>query len=242
MAFDIKISDDVARLTLSGDIDLQISGDIKAEIERLRGVEHLEVDASLVSYIDSSGVAVLIFARQYCAQNNIVLALPSVSAAVHRVLQIAKLDAMLPIGQIVSAPEPEGFGFGAGNNALDAGDAGDAGAPGNTAFESDDDLVNSLLSDEEMVDGTTGTVTVVENGDLAGGDLAGGDLAGSDLAGGDLAGGDHSGVDSGGDFDGLDVNAVDFSEPATATTPAEATDEEPDPLPDGDALKPGTFS
>jgi anti-sigma B factor antagonist len=224
MAFDIKISDDVAKLTLSGDIDLQISGDIKAEIERLGGVEHLEIDASAVSYIDSSGVAVLIFARQYCAQNNMALALPSVSAAVHRVLQIAKLDAMLPIGQIVSAPEPEEFGFGAGNNAFDAGDAG---AQGNSAFESDDDLVNSLLSDNEMADGTTGTAAVVENGDLAGVDLVGAD---------------HSDDNLGGDFDGLDVNAVDFSEPATTTTPAEATDEEPDPLPDGDALKPGTFS
>ena len=67
MAHSVDINDDVARLTLSGDIDLQISGDIKSEIERLRNVNRLEIDASDVSYIDSSGVAVLILARQYCA-------------------------------------------------------------------------------------------------------------------------------------------------------------------------------
>ena len=48
MAFDIKISDNIAKLTLSGDIDLQVSGDIKSEIERLRDVDRLEIVASEV--------------------------------------------------------------------------------------------------------------------------------------------------------------------------------------------------
>ena len=241
MAFDIKISDNVAKLMLSGDIDLQVSGDIKSEIERLRDVDRLEIDASEVTYIDSSGVAVLILARQYCAQNNMALALPSISEAVHRVLQLAKLDVMLPLGEVVSAPEPEEFSFDAGADAFDSNSAVDDG------FGSDDDLVNSLLSDDDMTDGTIGTGASVENNDLAssdlaGGDLASGDLASGDFASGDLAGEDHSGDSLGGDFEGLDVSAVDFSEPATATTSAEDADEDPDPKPDSDALKPGTFS
>ena len=246
MAFDIKISDNVAKLMLSGDIDLQVSGDIKSEIERLRDVDRLEIDASEVTYIDSSGVAVLILARQYCAQNNMALALPSISEAVHRVLQLAKLDVMLPLGEVVSAPEPEEFSFDAGADAFDSNSAVDDG------FGSDDDLVNSLLSDDDMTDGTIGTGASVENNDLASGDLGGGDLASGDFASGDLASGDfasgdlagedHSGDSLGGDFEGLDVSAVDFSEPATATTSAEDADEDPDPKPDSDALKPGTFS
>lgn len=213
MAFDVKISEDSAKLVLSGDIDLQISGDIKTEIERLADISRLEIDASEVTYIDSSGVAVLILARQHCTRNNMTLSLPAISEAVHRVLQIAKLDVMLPIGEIVSAPEPEDFSFGDGDDALGGGDFGD-----------DDDFVNSLLAD----------------GDGGAGDAGLGDLGSADPLAGDGATDEGDAGDSG-DFDGLDINAVDFSEPA-AETPADDGEVDAEPLPDGDALKPGTFS
>lgn len=212
MAFDVKISEDSAKLVLSGDIDLQVSGDIKTEIERLSDISRLEIDASEVTYIDSSGVAVLILARQHCTRNNMTLALPSISEAVHRVLQIAKLDVMLPIGEVVSAPEPEEFSFGDGDDALGGGDFGD-----------DDDFVNSLLTDADVT------------GDTAG------DTA-SDFGQADpLVPDDAAESDDSGNFDGLDINAVDFSEPA-AETPSDDGEAEAEPLPDGDALKPGTFS
>ena len=208
MAFDVKISEDSAKLVLSGDIDLQVSGDIKTEIERLSDISRLEIDASEVTYIDSSGVAVLILARQHCTRNNMTLALPSISEAVHRVLQIAKLDVMLPIGEVVSAPEPEEFSFGDGDDALGGGDFGD-----------DDDFVNSLLTEVD-----------------AAGDAAG-ESGQADL----LVPDDEADSGDGGNFDGLDINAVDFSEPA-ADTPSDDGEAEAEPLPDGDALKPGTFS
>ena len=208
MPFELRPDDDKSTLVLSGDIDLQISGDIKAEIERLSDISRLEIDASEVTYIDSSGVAVLILARQHCTRNNVTLALPSISEAVHRVLQIAKLDVMLPIGEVVSAPEPEEFSFGDGDDALGGGDFGD-----------DDDFVNSLLAD----------------GDGDGGDAGLADLGVLD------AGADGGDSGESGDFDGLDINAVDFSEPA-AETPADGDEAESEPLPDGDTLKPGTFS
>ena len=212
MAFDVKISEDSAKLVLSGDIDLQVSGDIKTEIERLLDISRLEIDASEVTYIDSSGVAVLILARQHCTRNNMTLALPSISEAVHRVLQIAKLDVMLPIGEVVSAPEPEEFSFGDGDDVLGGGDFGD-----------DDDFVNSLLTDADVT------------GDTAG------DTA-SDFGQADpLVPDDAAESDDSGNFDGLDINAVDFSEPA-AETPSDDGEAEAEPLPDGDALKPGTFS
>lgn len=211
MAHNVEIKGEVATLTLSGDIDLQYSGDIKSEIERLRDVDRLQIVASEVSYIDSSGVAVLILARQFCAQNNITLALPSISEAVHRVLQLAKLDVMLPIGEVVSAPEPEEFSFDAGTDSFDSNPSADS------DFGSDDDLVNSLLADDDMA---TGTVA----------------------AGDGLAADGLSGDNQDGDFGGLDVAAVDFSEPAATATPQDAGNEDPDPLPDSDAMKPGTFS
>lgn len=172
MAFDVKISEDSAKLVLSGDIDLQVSGDIKTEIERLSDVSRLEIDASEVTYIDSSGVAVLILARQHCTRNNMTLALPSISEAVHRVLQIAKLDVMLPIGEVVSAPEPEAFSFGDGDDALGGGDFGD-----------DDDFVNSLLADGDGEGGDEGLADLGMLDDTADGGASGdsGDFEGLDI-------------------------------------------------------------
>ena len=221
MAFDVQISEDSAKLVLSGDIDLQVSGDIKTEIERLSDISRLEIDASEVSYIDSSGVAVLILARQHCTRNNMTLALPSISEAVHRVLQIAKLDGMLPIGEVVSAPEPEEFSFGDGDDALGGGDFGD-----------DDDFVNSLLTEVDAAGDAAGDAIGDTIGDTGSDAIASDDA----LAEAITADGGESG-----DFEGLDINAVDFSEPAAAA-PSEDGEPEPEPLPDGDALKPGTFS
>ena len=220
MAFDVKISEDSAKLVLSGDIDLQVSGDIKTEIERLSDISRLEIDASEVTYIDSSGVAVLILARQHCTRNNMTLALPSISEAVHRVLQIAKLDVMLPIGEVVSAPEPEEFSFGDGDDALGGGDFGD-----------DDDFVNSLLTEVDVAGDAASDTASDTAGDTAG-DFGQADPFVPDDA---AESGDS------GNFDGLDINAVDFSEPA-AETPSDDGEAEAEPLPDGDALKPGTFS
>lgn len=226
MAFDVQISEDSAKLVLSGDIDLQVSGDIKTEIERLSDISRLEIDASEVSYIDSSGVAVLILARQHCTRNNMTLALPSISEAVHRVLQIAKLDGMLPIGDVVSAPEPEEFSFGDGDDALGGGDFGD-----------DDDFVNSLLTEVDVAGDAAGEG---DSGEDAGVDAAAFEEAGDDPLAAAIAA-DSGNDGDGGDFEGLDINAVDFSEPAAAA-PSEDGEPEPEPLPDGDALKPGTFS
>ena len=131
-------------------------------------------------------------------------------------LQIAKLDVMLPIGEVVSAPEPEEFSFGDGDDVLGGGDFGD-----------DDDYVNSLLTEVDVA------------GDIA--SHTAGDAAGDFGPGDPLVPDDAAESGDSGNFDGLDINAVDFSEPA-AETPSDDGEAEAEPLPDGDALKPGTFS
>ena len=132
MAFDIRVSGEHARVILSGDVDLQTTSDLKSEITKISGVRNLEIDASSVTYIDSSGVAVLLMARQFCAQQNIQLTLPAISASVHRVLEIAKLDQILPIRQVVSSSDTGVMGL------------SDGGAAEQNAV-SDDDLAAELL-------------------------------------------------------------------------------------------------
>ena len=139
MAFDIRVSGEHAKIVLSGDVDLQTTADLKAEIQGISDVTRLEIEAANVSYIDSSGVAVLLLARQHCVQNNITLSMPAVSEAVNRVLQIARLDAMLPIGEVVGAADTGLMGLGV--------DGDDASGPAD-----DDDLVNALLADDAQAD------------------------------------------------------------------------------------------
>ena len=137
MAFDVRVSGEHARVILSGDVDLQTTSDLKTEITKITGVSQLEIDASSVTYIDSSGVAVLLMARQFCAQQNIALSLPSISAAVHRVLEIAKLDKILPIGQVVNSADSGLSSMGIGQAETDA------------PIVSDDDLAAELLGGVE---------------------------------------------------------------------------------------------
>ena len=134
MAFDVRQSGEHAKVVLSGDVDLQTTADLKSEIQNISGVTRLEIDAANVTYIDSSGIAVLLLARQHCTQNNIALSLPTISDAVNRVLQIAKLDTMLPIGEVVNSADTGLMGLGGGDDAAPA---------------DDDDLVNELLSGDD---------------------------------------------------------------------------------------------
>ena len=160
MAFDVRVSGEHARVILSGDVDLQTTSDLKTEITKISGVTALEIDASAVTYIDSSGVAVLLMARQFCAQQNIAISLPSVSAAVHRVLEIAKLDKILPIGQVVSSS--------------DSGVMGVSSADDDTSNVSDDDLAAELLGGAPAPSAPA-SASAGDNGDDSGGDNAGGD-------------------------------------------------------------------
>jgi len=207
MSFDIRISGEHAKIVLSGDVDLQTTADLKSEIQNISGASRLEIEAGDVTYIDSSGIAVLLLARQHCAQNNIVLSLPTISDAVYRVLQIAKLDAMLPIGQVVDSSDAGLMGLG--------GTTGDAPA-------ADDDLVNQLLAGDD------------DEGD----DDLGAALA-ADLMNDAGVGADAGDAGSSGDFGGLDIGSADFETPSD---PGHAPEDAEDPVMDGGAMKPGTFS
>lgn len=116
MAFEIRINGDKAMLVLSGDVDLQTTSDMKNDIVDIIGITQLDIDASDVSYIDSSGIAVLLLARQHCLQNNITINFMTASSAIYRVLQMAKLETILPIAKVIDNDEDSGaLGLGGGD-------------------------------------------------------------------------------------------------------------------------------
>lgn len=85
-------------LTLAGDIDLEVTPDIKGQMNsQLGDARSLTIDAGNVSYLDSSGVSILVIAMQSCKQRGLSLAISRISDEAFRVLELAKLDKILPI-------------------------------------------------------------------------------------------------------------------------------------------------
>jgi len=112
MGFDYHMTGDKAQITLTGEIDLQVTGELKLQIDQLRQITHLDIEASHVSYMDSSGVAVLLYARQAAISGGFQFTISSMSRSVFRILEVARLDAVLPIGQVVNSADSSTDAFG----------------------------------------------------------------------------------------------------------------------------------
>ena len=88
-------------LVLAGDIDLEVTPEIKAQIaSQSEDAASLTIDATNISYLDSSGVSILIIAMQTCKQKKISFNISSISEEAVRVLRLAKLDKILPIASV----------------------------------------------------------------------------------------------------------------------------------------------
>ena len=99
MAFQFKRDrGDNITLILAGDIDLEVTPEIKTQLSsQLEDANSLTIDASNISYLDSSGVSILVIAMQNSKQKQIVFSISNISDEAMRVLQLAKLEKILPI-------------------------------------------------------------------------------------------------------------------------------------------------
>ena len=80
-------------VALEGEIDLEQAGAVRrALLDALKKGRNILVDLSLVTYIDSSGIASLVEGLQVARKQKSELALVSVSVRVRRVLELARLD------------------------------------------------------------------------------------------------------------------------------------------------------
>ena len=132
-------------LIIAGDIDLEVTPDIKTQLAgQLDGARGLTIDAANVSYLDSSGVSILIIAMQSCKQMGIPLSIAKISEEAVRVLQLAKLDKILPIEAITGPSQLVGVDVfspaGADDNAIADAVSEDAGSQAS----SDEDLIAEL--------------------------------------------------------------------------------------------------
>lgn len=86
-------------LSLEGEIDLHVSPQIGASLDSMveKKPQQLVVDLSKVSYIDSSGLAVLIEAMQNVAAYGGKFALSGLQESVRPIFEIARLDQVFRI-------------------------------------------------------------------------------------------------------------------------------------------------
>jgi anti-sigma B factor antagonist len=91
-------------VSLSGEIDLQTSGEVReAVLGCVRGRHPVVVGMAGVRYIDSSGVASLVEGFQLARRQGTPFVLASVSPAAMRVLRLARLDRVFAIADDVDS-------------------------------------------------------------------------------------------------------------------------------------------
>jgi len=87
-----------AVLSLNGDIDLSCSPAAREQILGcLDNGNHLLIEMSGITYIDSSGVASLVEGYQTAKKKALKFGLVGVSTAVMNVIQLARLDEVFPM-------------------------------------------------------------------------------------------------------------------------------------------------
>ena len=86
-------------MVLGGPFDLSESHNFKSNFEQLINTDFksVSVDMSFVEYIDSSGVASILFIKKTCDRLNINFAIEAISYSAFRVLELAKLNIVLNI-------------------------------------------------------------------------------------------------------------------------------------------------
>ncbi len=85
----------VVSVTISGEIDIATSPAMGDALAAGRGPAHLEVNMSAVTFMDASGIGVLLAARQRAVDGGGSLTLRAPSWAVRRVTGILGLDELL---------------------------------------------------------------------------------------------------------------------------------------------------
>jgi anti-sigma B factor antagonist len=87
----------IVTVTISGEIDIATSPAMRDALATGPGPAHLEVDLSAVTFMDASGIGVLLAARQRVVDGGGTLTLQAPSWAVRRLTGVLGLDELLVI-------------------------------------------------------------------------------------------------------------------------------------------------
>ncbi|GAA0548276.1 STAS domain-containing protein [Paractinoplanes ferrugineus] len=100
MSFEYRIERDADRVTVvpEGDISLEtvdVLREVLRNVLQSQNVTHLDLDMSSVTFLDSSGIGVLVAAHRAAAARGTTLRLREPTAMVRMTLEITHLDGIL---------------------------------------------------------------------------------------------------------------------------------------------------
>ena len=106
MAYDLQTADDAFTLTLSGTVDLSETSNVKdlLKSEPKAGFKRLVIECGDTEYMDSSAVALLLFAKRVAEENQMVFEIASISSSAKKIIEMAGLGAVFTL-PAVSSPE-----------------------------------------------------------------------------------------------------------------------------------------
>ncbi len=97
-AFDEKRRGGVAELALSGDLDMTATFRLEPAIDRLLDdAEEIVLDLSGVSFVDSSGLGLLLATHQRTQEAECSMAIVGSRPEIQRVFRLAGVDDVLPL-------------------------------------------------------------------------------------------------------------------------------------------------
>jgi anti-anti-sigma factor len=86
-------------LLLIGELDIAVAPRLQETVARLCEHEHvsaLTIDLSRLVFVDSSGMAAIVYASRYCERHDCELSLVRGQEQVQRVFELTGLNALLP--------------------------------------------------------------------------------------------------------------------------------------------------
>ena len=99
MSYKITEDGNIATVHLDGEIDMDVTEKAKEVIMPLiEGGKEVHLNLKDVSYMDSSGISVLIESHQKALEKNTKVVIKEVSKSVLKVIMMAKLEQILNLG------------------------------------------------------------------------------------------------------------------------------------------------
>ena len=99
MSYEVKEEGNISTVFLNGEIDMDVADKAKTVISPLiEAGKEVHINLKDVSYMDSSGISVLIEGHQKAGEKNTKVILKDISKPVLKVIMMAKLEQILNLG------------------------------------------------------------------------------------------------------------------------------------------------
>ena len=99
MSFEVKEKGNISTVFLNGEIDMDVADKAKTVISPLiEAGKEVHINLKDVTYMDSSGISVLIESHQKAGEKNTKVILKDISKPVLKVIMMAKLEQILNLG------------------------------------------------------------------------------------------------------------------------------------------------